>query len=147
MPRPGEESSPRTMRCLEVWGGNEAVDQGVVVPGLDAWLYSRPFEGHSAGGDLHYVSSCAAGLVTRVLVADVSGHGEMVSDMARKLRELMRRYVNYIDQTRLVQSLNQNVELRRTSLWVNGNLLDRSSDCSQSGRHVGVSNLLRFFLV
>ena len=41
MPRPGEESSPRTMRCLEVWGGNEAVDQGVVMPGLDG-LAGRP---------------------------------------------------------------------------------------------------------
>jgi serine phosphatase RsbU (regulator of sigma subunit) len=94
------------MRCLEVWGGNQAVDNGVVMAGLDAWLYSRPYRNQAAGGDIHYVSSCAAGMVTRVLVADVSGHGEAVADAAHRLRGLMRRYVNYIDQTRFVEGLN-----------------------------------------
>lgn len=94
------------MKCLEVWGGNQAVDNGVVMAGLDAWLFSRPVGDQSAGGDIHYVSSCAAGMLTRVLVADVSGHGEAVADAARKLRSLMRRYVNFIDQTRFVQELN-----------------------------------------
>jgi phosphoserine phosphatase RsbU/P len=102
MPAPG----PHTMRCLEVWGGNQAVDNGVVMAGLDAWLYSRPYRGDAAGGDIHYVSSCAAGMVTRVLVADVSGHGETVAETAANLRELMRRYVNFIDQSRFVQELN-----------------------------------------
>src|SRR5262249_55062163 len=74
-PRP---EAQHTMRCLEVWGGNQAVDNGVVMAGLDAWLFSRPYQGHSAGGDIHYVSSCAAGMLTRLLVADVSGHGEAV---------------------------------------------------------------------
>jgi serine phosphatase RsbU (regulator of sigma subunit) len=94
------------MRCLEVWGGNQAVDNGVVMAGLDAWLYSRPYRGQAAGGDIHYVSSCAAGMVTRVLLADVSGHGEAVAEAAHRLRGLMRRYVNYIDQTRFVEGLN-----------------------------------------
>jgi hypothetical protein len=31
------------MRCMEVWGGNRAVDCGVVMSGLDAWLYSQPY--------------------------------------------------------------------------------------------------------
>lgn len=94
------------MRCHEVWGGYHEVNNGVVMAGLDAWLYSRPFGGQGGGGDIHYVSSCAAGLLTRVLVADVSGHGQIVSQTADKLRNLMRRYVNYIDQSRLVSELN-----------------------------------------
>jgi serine phosphatase RsbU (regulator of sigma subunit) len=100
------QNEPLTMRCMEVWGGNHAVDNGVVMAGLDAWLYSRPFHDQSAGGDLHYVSSCAMGMVTRVLVADVSGHGEAVSGAANSLRGLMRRYVNYVDQTHFVRGLN-----------------------------------------
>ena len=106
MPGTTTQSDPHTMRCLEVWGGNQAVDNGVVMAGLDAWLFSKPFGQHAAGGDIHYVSSCAAGMVTRVLVADVSGHGEAVADAARRLRSLMRRYVNFVDQTRFVQGLN-----------------------------------------
>ena len=94
------------MQCLEVWGGNQAVDNGVVMPGLDAWVYSRPYGDQAAGGDIHYVSSCVSGRITRLLVADVSGHGEAVAGVARKLRGLMRRYMNFIDQARLIQSLN-----------------------------------------
>jgi sigma-B regulation protein RsbU (phosphoserine phosphatase) len=97
---------PHTMTCLEVWGGNQAVDNGVVMAGLDAWLYSRPFGDNAAGGDIYYVSSCATGQLTRVLVADVSGHGEAVAGTAHRLRELMRRYVNFVDQTRFVEGLN-----------------------------------------
>src|SRR5690606_40547076 len=41
---------------------------------LDAWIYSKP-HGGKQGGDVHYVSSCAAGMLTRLLVADVRGHG------------------------------------------------------------------------
>src|SRR5262245_26580361 len=95
-----------TMQCMEVWGGNQAVDNGVIMPGLDAWVFRQPFEGDDAGGDIHYVSSCATGRVTRILVADVSGHGQQVAKVAGSLRTLMRRYVNYIDQSRLVRGLN-----------------------------------------
>ncbi len=94
------------MQCMEVWGGNQPVDSGVVMAGLDAWVYSRPFAGAEAGGDVHYVSSCATGRITRLLVADVSGHGAAVSQTAVSLRSLMRRFVNFIDQTRFVRSMN-----------------------------------------
>lgn len=95
-----------TMQCLEVWGGNQAVDSAVTMPGLDAWVYSRPYEGDDAGGDIHYLSSCATGRITRILVADVSGHGSRVAQVALSLRTLMRRFVNYVDQSRLVRGLN-----------------------------------------
>jgi serine phosphatase RsbU (regulator of sigma subunit) len=42
-----------------------------------------------------------------VLIADVSGHGETVAGVADDLRDLMRRHVNYVDQTRLVGALNE----------------------------------------
>jgi hypothetical protein len=94
------------MQCMEVWGGNRAVNNGVVMPGIDAWVYSQPFEGHEAGGDVHYVSSCATGRITRLLVADVAGHGEQVADIADRLRHLMRKYINYMDQTRFIARMN-----------------------------------------
>src|ERR1043165_4590170 len=96
-----------TMKCMEVWGGNQAIDNGVITPGLDAWVYARPYQQQAAGGDIHYVSSCATGRIIRLLVADVSGHGNEVSDVAITLRTLMRRFVNYVDQTKLVRGLNE----------------------------------------
>jgi phosphoserine phosphatase RsbU/P len=92
---------------MEVWGGNQTVDKAVELAGLDAWVFSRPYQGESAGGDIHYLSSCASGRITRLLVADVSGHGEVVAGTAVKLRDLMRRFVNFLDQSQLVEKMNQ----------------------------------------
>ncbi len=97
---------PVTMQCMEVWGGNQAATNSVVMPGLDAWVYSRPYDGDDEGGDIHYVSSCATGRITRLLVADVSGHGSSVASVAGTLRTLMRRFVNVVDQRKLMRRLN-----------------------------------------
>jgi len=97
----------RSLQCLEVWGGNRAVSEAVTMPGLDAWVFSRPYEDSAGGGDIHYVSSCATGRITRLLIADVSGHGDSVSSVAVALRDLMRRYVNHLDQTKFVRGLNR----------------------------------------
>jgi len=105
-PEVGDPAAVRHMQCMEIWGGNEPVDSAVVMPGLDAWIYSRPFGDAGAGGDVHYVSSCATGRITRLLLADVSGHGAVVAQTAQALRRLMQRYVNYIDQTALVRAMN-----------------------------------------
>src|SRR3954464_850963 len=94
------------MSCMEVWGGSEAADAAVNLPGLDAWVFSRPYEQASAGGDGYYVSSCATGRINRLLVADVSGHGEKVHAVAIQLRDLMRRYVNFLDQSKFVLNMN-----------------------------------------
>ena len=32
-----------TMQCMEIRGGNEPVDTAFSMPGLEAWVYSRPF--------------------------------------------------------------------------------------------------------
>jgi sigma-B regulation protein RsbU (phosphoserine phosphatase) len=96
----------QTMQCMEVWGGNQVVDKSVSMAGLDAWVYCRPHGQSEDGGDVYYVSSCATGRITRLLVADVSGHGAAVCDVAGQLRGLMRKFVNYLDQTRFVSSMN-----------------------------------------
>jgi len=95
------------MQCMEIWGGNRAIDNVVSMPGIDAWVFSRPHKGATGGGDIHYLSSCATGLISRLLVADVSGHGAGVDGLAVKLRRLMARHVNHIDQTKFVRALNR----------------------------------------
>ena len=98
---------PHTLQCLEVWGGNEAVDRGVNMSGLDAWIYSRPHHDDAGGGDVHFVSSCASGRVIRLLLADVAGHGSHVAPIAQALRAIMRRHVNRTRQTEVVDALNK----------------------------------------
>jgi serine phosphatase RsbU (regulator of sigma subunit) len=92
---------------MEIWGGNDAVESAVSTPGLDVWVYSRPHHGAAQGGDVHYVSLCGGGVITRMIVADVSGHGESVAELSGVLRTLVRKNINRKSQTRLVAALNQ----------------------------------------
>ena len=95
-----------TLQCMEIWGGNHLTEEYVSLAGLDAWVLSRPHGNATDGGDVHFVSSCATGRITRMLIADVSGHGEDVASIAEELRFLMRRYVNYISQDRFLAEVN-----------------------------------------
>ena len=102
-----EPQEPTRMRCMEVWGGNVQTQTQLQTSGLDVWISSRPAGQSEAGGDVYYVSSCASGRITRLLLADVSGHGERVTDSARRLRDLMRQHVNTIRQRPLVAAINR----------------------------------------
>src|SRR5271154_3370316 len=95
------------MTCMEVWGGSQLTARGVQLGGLDAWVYSKPFGEAQHGGDVYYASSCARGRISRLLLADVSGHGNSVASIAADLRTLMRRFVNRLDQGEFVRLLNQ----------------------------------------
>jgi sigma-B regulation protein RsbU (phosphoserine phosphatase) len=95
------------MQCMEVWGGSQLTTRGVAFGGLDAWVYSKPFGNAQHGGDVYYASSCATGRISRLLLADVSGHGTPVAATAADLRTLMRRFVNRLDQSEFVRLLNR----------------------------------------
>ncbi|HEX5229100.1 MAG TPA: PP2C family protein-serine/threonine phosphatase [Bryobacteraceae bacterium] len=95
------------MQCMEVWGGSQLTARGVEFGGLDAWVYSKPYGKAHAGGDVYYASSCATGRISRLLLADVAGHGQTVAATAADLRTLMRRFVNRLDQGEFVRILNQ----------------------------------------
>jgi serine phosphatase RsbU (regulator of sigma subunit) len=92
---------------MEVWGGNVRVERHFQMPGLDVWISCQPEGQANAGGDVYYLSSCASGRITRILLADVSGHGELVAGTAAGLRDLMRKNVNVISQRRFVAAMNQ----------------------------------------
>jgi sigma-B regulation protein RsbU (phosphoserine phosphatase) len=100
-------ASTQQMQCMEVWGGSQLASRSVEFGGLAVWVYSKPFGQAQRGGDVYYASSCATGRITRLLLADVSGHGQSVAATAADLRTLMRRFVNHLDQTEFVQLLNQ----------------------------------------
>ena len=104
---PMTASPTQHMQCMEVWGGSQLTSSGVGLGGLDVWVYSKPFGQAQRGGDVYYVSSCATGRISRLLLADVSGHGQSVASTAADLRTLMRRFVNRLDQKEFVRLLNE----------------------------------------
>jgi sigma-B regulation protein RsbU (phosphoserine phosphatase) len=103
------ESVPRHLACAETWAGNQQTASLVELPGLTAWVYSVPVGLSHAGGDVHYVSVCPDCLVSRIALADVSGHGQAVAVFGEKLRELMHRYLRSLEHIALMRDLNQAV--------------------------------------
>ena len=95
-----------TLACLEVRGGNRSAVYGVDLPGLRAWVSCQPLYPATHGGDLYYLSVCSRGSVSRVTIADVAGHGEIVSTAAANLRDALREHADHWDQSALIRQLN-----------------------------------------
>jgi sigma-B regulation protein RsbU (phosphoserine phosphatase) len=94
------------LACLEVRGGNDAATYAVDLPGLAGWVSCQPLRPSLRGGDVYYLSACSQGVITRVALADVSGHGEGVSAVALRLRAALRRHIEQWDQSALIRELN-----------------------------------------
>jgi sigma-B regulation protein RsbU (phosphoserine phosphatase) len=94
------------LQCMDIWGGNQSMAGVVSLPGMDAWIVSRPYAESIDGGDIYFLSLCGGAKIARMIVADVSGHGGDVAPVAVKLRALMRKHINRPDQTRFVKAVN-----------------------------------------
>lgn len=95
------------LACFELWGGNCVADHTIELPGLLGWVYSVPFDSASEGGDLYYFSVCSKGMISRIAVADVAGHGPQASSTAVKLRQALTQHTDHWDQSTLMQELNE----------------------------------------
>jgi sigma-B regulation protein RsbU (phosphoserine phosphatase) len=103
------QSMPRHLACAEKWAGNKGTASLVELPGLTVWVHSLPVGPGHVGGDVYYVSVCPSCIVSRIALADVSGHGQTVAVFGEKLRELMQRYLRDLEQKALMRDLNQAV--------------------------------------
>lgn len=92
--------------CGEVAGGNQPAHTMVDLPGLRGTLFSRPCRG-ARGGDVHYLSVCGSGLLSRVCVADVAGHGEVVATVGGLMHAVLRKSVDTIDERRVFRHMDQ----------------------------------------
>jgi len=102
-------SISRHLACGETSANNQRTASLVELPGLVAWVHSMPVGPGDAGGDVHYLSLCPSCIVSRIALADVSGHGEAVAALGATLRELMHRYLRELGQVPLMRDLNQAV--------------------------------------
>jgi phosphoserine phosphatase RsbU/P len=108
-PKHRDRTSESTQACSDVWAGNSRTANLFQLPGLTAWVYSVPAGPGGAGGDVHYVSVCPSCIVSRIALADVSGHGEAVAVIGEKLRQLMHLHLRALEQIPLMRDLNRAV--------------------------------------
>jgi phosphoserine phosphatase RsbU/P len=100
----------RRLDRAEAWAGNGRTAGLIEMPGLLAWVHAVPSGQGAGGGDVHYLSLCPSGIVSRIALADVSGHGDAVVILGDKLRELMLRHLTALEQVGLMRDLNRAVK-------------------------------------
>jgi hypothetical protein len=93
------------MPCMEVWGGSQLTARGVVFGGLDAWVYSKPHGKAQRGGDVYYASSCAAGRISRLLLADVKPE-KLIDALLGEIAERYPENLSNDDVTLLIVRAN-----------------------------------------
>ena len=105
------QTSPKRMQCREIVASNLAASKAYRAQGIDIYVESSPYLGSgTGGGDVYYVTTCdsaESGKVTRLMLADISGHGESAAKLAGSLKSSLKRNVNRISQSSFVQKVNQ----------------------------------------
>ena len=101
-------STTKRKKCLEVSGGRLSYQASYEMPGLAMQVYSRQCD-HcmEGGGEVHYVSSCASGRITRMMLADICGSEDVFKRLSCKMRDGLIRSINSIWQNKVVDDLSK----------------------------------------
>jgi serine phosphatase RsbU (regulator of sigma subunit) len=102
---------PYRIPCATIWGGIEPVSLDVCTKGVTASLLSTA-SGGERGGDIYYMSVCSIDLLTRMVVADVRGHGEQVSEISSWIYQCLQDKMNSLDGAGVLSDLNRMVHSR-----------------------------------
>ena len=94
------------LACRKIWGGNSQTAMPISMPGLAGVLHAIPKDSH-VGGDLYYLSACGAGIMSRMCIADVRGHGEGVADFATWLEQVFSAHMNRHSPSGVLREVNQ----------------------------------------
>jgi phosphoserine phosphatase RsbU/P len=97
------------IRCAEIWGGIQNASLDACTSGIRASLYSSSCEG-GRGGDVYYFSVCGHDVLTRVALADVTGHGERVSRISQWLYDSLAARMNSRRGHKVLADLNRQAE-------------------------------------
>ena len=93
------------IQCGELWGGVRGNDIEACSKSVTASLFSSASDG-GKGGDIYYFSVCNGDLLTRLAIADVLGHGQVVSDTSQWLYDALRGRMNDANGNEVLNELN-----------------------------------------
>jgi len=80
------------LECKGIWGGNRKFDREITAGKVIGYIYSSPSEG-GRGGDIYYFGVCKGDTITRLAIADVTGHGEAVSTISQYVYDSLRSHM------------------------------------------------------
>ena len=100
--------TPERKKCMEVSGGRLTYHADYEMPGLAMQVSSRHCDQcMSGGGEVHYISSCASGRITRIMLADICGSEEIFRRLSCEMRQGLVRNINSIWQNRVISDMSR----------------------------------------
>jgi sigma-B regulation protein RsbU (phosphoserine phosphatase) len=96
----------REIQCTEVWGGIAACEVPVRLAGLQGELFSQPHDGSPEGGDIHFLSVCGLSILSKIVLADVSGHGAENADVSRIIHVALNETIGAHDNSSMLGMVN-----------------------------------------
>lgn len=97
----------REIQCTEVWGGVDSCDVSVKLAGVRGECYSRVFEGAKEGGDIHFLSVCGMSILSKIVLADVSGHGAETAEVSHIIHEALIENIGAHDNSSMLAKVNE----------------------------------------
>lgn len=94
------------IKCGEIWGGIHTNDFDLSTSGIEASLYSSACQS-GKGGDIYYFSVCGGDKITRIAIADVTGHGEEVSGTSQSLYKNLKKRMNNVKSHVILSDMNK----------------------------------------
>ncbi|UCD90032.1 MAG: hypothetical protein JSW04_00905 [Desulfobacterales bacterium] len=86
-------NSQGRFECKEILGGIHNRDIEVSAGKVIASIYSAACCEGSQGGDIYYFGVCRGDIITRLAIADVTGHGEAVSEISQYVYDSLKAHV------------------------------------------------------
>ena len=84
--------SRQRIECKVIWGGIQNVDAEVTAGKFVGSIYSSASEG-GQGGDIYFFGVCKVDIITRLAIADVVGHGEVVSQVSQYVYDSLKTHI------------------------------------------------------
>ena len=85
-------NSDGRLECQGIWGGIKNRDIEVAAGKFIGSIYSQPSEG-GQGGDIYYFGVCKGDIISRLAIADVTGHGESVSEVSQYVYDSLKVHI------------------------------------------------------
>jgi len=80
------------LKCSGIWGGIRNRDIEISAGKVIGSIYSTSCEG-GKGGDIYYFGVCKGDIITRLAIADVTGHGAAVSEVSQFVYESLKAHM------------------------------------------------------
>jgi hypothetical protein len=84
--------SRQRIECKVIWGGIQNIDTEVTAGKFIGSIYSAASDGDQ-GGDIYYFGVCRVDIITRLAIADVTGHGDAVSEVSQYVYDSLKTHI------------------------------------------------------